>query len=65
MKKFFGVVIAVVLCMCMMAPAALAADETDAIVDGIVGLIEGVATGDTSDVLGDLNLGEFNLGDMV
>ena len=65
MKKFFGVVIAVVLCMCMMAPAALAADETDAIVDGIVGLIEGVATGDTSDVLGDLNLGEFNFGDMI
>lgn len=32
MKKFFGVVIAVVLCVCMMAPAAFAASETDAIV---------------------------------
>ncbi len=68
MKKFFGVVIAVVLCMCMMVPAALAADEAseaDAIVDGIVGLIEGAASGETSDILGDLGLGELDLGGMI
>ena len=65
MKKFFGVVVAVVLCVCMMAPAALAAEETDAVVDGIVGLIEGVAAGDTSDILGDLDLGNLDLGGML
>ncbi len=67
MKKFFGVVIAVVLCMCMMVPAALAADEAseaDAIVDGIVGMIEGAASGETSDILGELGLGELNLGEL-
>lgn len=65
MKKFFGVVVAVLLCVCMMAPAALATDETDAVVDGVVGLIEGVASGETSDILGDLNLGELDLGGMI
>ena len=65
MKKFFGVVVAVVLCVCMMAPAAFAASETDAVVDGIVGLIEGVATGESSDVLGDLDLGELDLSGML
>jgi len=65
MKKFFGVVIAVMLCMCMMVPSAFAASEADAIVDGIVGFIEGAASGETSDILGDLGLGELNLGDML
>lgn len=65
MKKFFGVVIAVMLCMCMMVPAAFAADETEAIVDGIVGLIDGVASGETSDVLGELGLGELDLGGII
>lgn len=65
MKKFFGVVVAVMLCVCMMAPAAFAASETDAVVDGIVGLIEGVATGESSDVLGDLDLGELDLGGII
>lgn len=65
MKKFFGVVIAVVLCVCMMAPAAFAASETDAIVDGITGLISGFASGDTESILGELNLGELDLGGML
>lgn len=65
MKKFFGVVIAVMLCVCMMAPAALAADEADAVVDGIVGIIEGAASGETSDILGDLDLGNLDLGGMI
>lgn len=65
MKKFFGVVIAVVLCMCMMVPAAFAASETDAIVDGIVGVIEGVATGESSDILGELDLGSLDLSGML
>lgn len=65
MKKFFGVVIAVVLCVCMMAPAASAASETDAIVDGITGLIDGFVSGDTESILGELNLGELDLGGML
>ncbi len=65
MKKFFGVVIAVVLCVCMMAPAASAASETDAIVDGITGLISGFASGDTEGVLNELNLGELDLGGLL
>ena len=65
MKKFFGVVIAVVLCMCMMVPAAFAASEADAIVDGFVGVIEGVASGESSDVLGELDLGNLDLGGMI
>ena len=65
MKKFFGVVIAVVLCVCMMAPAALAASETDAIVDGLTGLISGFASGDAESVLGELNLGELDLGGLL
>lgn len=65
MKKFFGVVIAVVLCVCMMAPAAFAASETDAIVDGLTGLISGFASGDTESILGELNLGELDLGGML
>lgn len=65
MKKFFGVVIAVMLCVCMMAPAAFAASETDAVVDGIVGLIEGVASGESSDVLGDLNLDDLDLSGII
>ena len=63
MKKFFGVVVAVVLCMCMMAPAALAAEETTGIVDGIMGLIDGSAS--SEDVLGGLNLGDLDLGGLV
>ena len=63
MKKFFGVVIAVVLCVCMMAPAASAASETDAIVDSLTGLVEGFASGDTDSILAGLNLDELNLGD--
>lgn len=65
MKKFFGVAIAVMLCVCLMAPAALAAEETDAVVDGIVGIIEGAASGETSDILGDLDLGNLDLGGMI
>ena len=65
MKKFFGVVIAVMLCVCIMAPAALAAEETDAVVDGIVGLIEGAASGETEDILGDLDLGNLDLSGML
>lgn len=65
MKKFFGVVVAVVLCMCMMAPAAFAASETDAIVDGILGMFEGVASEETSDVLGQLGLGDLDLSGML
>ena len=65
MKKFFGVVIAVVLCVCMMAPAAFAASETDAIVDGITGLISGFASGDTESILGELTLGELDLGGLL
>lgn len=65
MKKFFGVVVAVVLCVCMMAPAALAAEETDVILDGIVGLIEGAASEDSSDVLGQLGLGELDLSGII
>ena len=65
MKKFFGVVIAVMLCMCMMVPAAFAASEADAIVDGLVGIIEGAASGETSDILGDLDLGNLDLGGML
>lgn len=65
MKKFFGVVIAVVLCVCMMAPAAFAASETDAIVDGLTGLISGFASGDAESVLGELNLGELDLGGLL
>lgn len=65
MKKFFGVVIAVVLCVCMMAPAAFAASETDAIVDGLTGLISGFASGDTESILNELNLGELDLGGML
>lgn len=67
MKKFFGVVIAVMLCICMMVPAALAADEAseaDAVVDSLVGIIEGVASGESGDILGDLGLGELNFGDL-
>lgn len=65
MKKFFGVLIAVVLCMCLMAPAASAASETDAIVDGILGFIEGAASDESSDVLGQLGLGELDFGEML
>ena len=65
MKKFFGVVIAVVLCVCMMAPAAFAASETDAIVDGLTDIISGFASGDTESILGELNLGDLDLGGML
>lgn len=64
-KKFFGVVIAVVLCICMMAPAAFAASETDAIVDGLTGLIGSFASGDTERILGELNLGELDFGELL
>lgn len=65
MKKFFGVVVAVVLCVCMMVPAAFAASEEDVIQDSIVGVIEGVVAGGTEDILGDLGLGELDLGGII
>lgn len=65
MKKFFGVVVAVVLCMCMMAPAAFAASEADVIVDGLLGMLEGAASEDTSDVLGQLGLGDLDFSGML
>ena len=67
MKKFFGVVIAVMLCMCMMVPAAFAAEETTTAidVDAVVGGIADLIGGDTSDIFGDLNLGELDLGGLL
>ena len=64
MKKFFSVAVSVMLCICMMAPAAFAVEETTA-TDDILGVIEGVASGETSDVLGELGLGDLDLGGLL
>lgn len=60
MKKFFGVIVAVMLCVCMLVPTAVAADES------ITDLLEGVDLGgltadDLESILGDLDLEDVDL----
>lgn len=62
MKKFIGVLLTVILCMCMTVPAAFAAAE-DALTEGIAGLVGGIISGDGS--LESLDLGSFDLGGII
>ncbi len=56
MKKFFGVLIAIMLCACMLVPTAAAADEAS-ISDILNGVdLGGLTAADLEAILGDLNL---------
>ena len=60
MKKFLGMIVAVMLCVCMLVPTAVAADES------ITDLLEGVDLGgltadDLETILGDLDLEDIDL----
>lgn len=57
MKKFLGVLVALTLCVCLLAPVSLAADDSDS----LSALLEGVDLGgltesDLSEILGGLDL---------
>lgn len=65
MKKFIGVIVAVMLCVCLLAPAAFAADESVDI-DSILAQIEGADLGsldeaDLSSILGGLGLSDLDI----
>lgn len=62
MKKFIGVLLTVILCVCLTVPAAFASAE-DALTGGIVDMIGGFITGETS--LDSLELGDFGIGEIV
>lgn len=63
MKKFLGVLVAVTLCLCMLAPAAFAADSSFAdLVDGLKGVdLSSINTDELSQMLGGLNLEGFDV----
>ena len=63
MKKFLGVLVAISLCLCMLAPAAFAADSS---LTGLLSSLEGVdlgglTDGELSELLGGLNLEGFDV----
>lgn len=62
MKKFIGVLLTVVLCVCMTMPMAFASAE-EALAGGIGDLIGGIFSGDAS--TDDLGLGSFDLAGIV
>lgn len=63
MKKFLGILVAISLCLCMLAPAAFAADSS---LSGLLSSLEGVdlgslTDGELSELLGGLNLEGFDV----
>ncbi len=62
MKKFIGVLLTVILCVCLTAPAAFASAE-DALTGGIGDLIGGFVSGESS--LDSLDLGSFDIGGII
>lgn len=62
MKKFIGVLLTVILCVCMTMPVAFASAE-DALAGGIADLVGGILSGDTS--TDSLGLGSFDLSGIV
>lgn len=62
MKKFIGVLLTVILCVCMTMPVAFASAE-DALTGGIADLVGGILSGDTS--TDSLGLGSFDLSGIV
>lgn len=65
MKKFIGVIVAVMLCACLLVPAAFAADEAS-IVDSLKGADLGALNADDiSALLGDLDLSEIDIDSIV
>lgn len=64
MKKFLGVLISITLCLCMLAPAAFAADTSSltGLLEGLEGVDLGTLTdGELSQLLGGLNLEGFDV----
>ena len=64
MKKFLGILISITLCLCMLAPAALAADSSSlsGLLEGLEGVDLGSLTdGELSQLLGGLNLEGFDV----
>ncbi len=65
MKKFIGVIVAVMLCACLLVPTAFAADESS-IVDALQGADLGALNADEiSALLGDLDLSEIDIDSIV
>ncbi len=65
MKKFIGVIVAVMLCACLLLPTAFAADESS-IVDALKGADLGaLSADDISALLGDLDLSEIDIDSIV
>lgn len=64
MKKFLGILVAISLCLCMLAPAAFAADTSSltGLLEGLEGVDLGTLTdGELSQLLGGLNLEGFDV----
>ncbi|MBQ8503890.1 MAG: LPXTG cell wall anchor domain-containing protein [Clostridia bacterium] len=67
MKKFIGVIVAVMLCACLLVPTAFAADAS---VDSVLAELEGVDLGalnqeDLDAILGDLGLSDVELDSVI
>lgn len=70
MKKFFGVIVAVMLCACLLVPTAFAADDSATDIDSIIEQIRGADLGsltedDLSTILGDLGLSDLDIEGLV
>ncbi|MGN1194238.1 MAG: hypothetical protein ACI4SB_02010 [Acutalibacteraceae bacterium] len=64
MKKFLGILVSITLCLCMLAPAAFAADTSSlsGLLEGLEGVDLGTLTdGELSQLLGGLNLEGFDV----
>ena len=59
MKKFFGVIVAVMLCVAMLVSSVSAASELESILNGVD--LGGLTASDVESILGDLNLEDVDL----
>ena len=63
MKKFLGIIVAIMLCVCMLVPTASAADDLESILNGVD--LGGLTAEDLETILGDLNLEGIDLDAIV
>lgn len=63
MKKFLGIIVAIMLCACMLVPTVSAADDLESILNGVD--LGGLTAEDLESILGDLDLEGIDLEALV
>ena len=63
MKKFFGVIVAVMLCISMLVTSVAAASDLESLLEGVD--LGGLSTSDIETILGDLNLEDVDVDELL